>query len=314
MLLFAGMLAGCAKNYQKYEDFIAVVAAEGDTLDSIAARHLGDASLAWKLAEYNNITSVAPGQRLVVPLKPFRRGGLEAGGMQTVPVLSYHNLAETRTNLMTVPRASFEAQMKFLAENGYTVITMDQFLDFMEFQEPVPDKSVVITFDDGWRSLYTIGWPVLRKYGFPATVFVYTDLIVGSSKTLSWQELARMRDQGLDIQCHTVTHRNLGKQAKGETFKDYMASVEKEIDDSRRIIKTRLGIETDCMAYPYGATNSLVSHMLRRRGFRAGFTVERDPNPFYVNNFRINRSMIYGTWGLDKFKRQLDVFHKEWLK
>ena len=93
-------------------EFVAVVVRPGETLASLAATWLRDPSRAWEIAEYNGIAAAAPGQELVIPLRPFRRGGLTPERYQTVPVLVYHQFAEKSTNKMTVSREAFEAQMR----------------------------------------------------------------------------------------------------------------------------------------------------------------------------------------------------------
>ena len=110
---------------------------------------------------------------------------------------------------MTVSRGMFEQQMRLLKEKGYRVISIDQFFDFLEFKSTLPPKSVVITIDDGWRSAYEIAFPILQKYGYPATLFIYTDRIIDTPQTLSWGLLQEMAGYGIDIQCHTKSHRNL---------------------------------------------------------------------------------------------------------
>jgi biotin operon repressor len=214
------------KPRERMEDFgfQAIRVGQGDTLSSLAKKYLGDATMDWFIAEFNGITAITPGQELIIPLKPYDKGGLSLRGYQTVPVLSYHQFSETVTNKMTVSRSAFEEQMKFLKDDGYHVITIDDLLDFLDFKKQVPKKSVVITIDDGWRSMYDIAFPILKQYGYPATLFVYTDLITGSYKTLSWDLIQKMAESGIDIQCHTKTHRDLTKPDanKKETFKEYL--------------------------------------------------------------------------------------------
>jgi hypothetical protein len=150
-------------------DYVAVIAGGGDTPESLAAAHLGDPARAWQIREFNGIDRVRAGDGLVIPLRPFRPGGLTVRNYQTVPVISYHKIAESGADAMTVTRASFRSQMQFLKENGYHAATLDEFYDFLDFKADLPEKSVVITFDDGWRSLYEIAFPILKEYGFPAT-------------------------------------------------------------------------------------------------------------------------------------------------
>jgi peptidoglycan/xylan/chitin deacetylase (PgdA/CDA1 family) len=298
-----------------FPDFVALIAQEGDTFSSLASRYLRDGSKDWFIAEFNRLSVLSPGQELIIPLKPFERGGLTLKGYQTVPVLSYHNFSLDKSpNKMTVTQAAFEEQMKLLKEMGYRVITLDELLDFLEFKGQIPKKSVVITIDDGWRSLYEIAFPILKKYGYPATLFIYTDLITGSPKTLSWELIQEMAREGLDIQGHTKSHRNLSTIDKKETFQAYFESIERELSESSRIIKAKMGKEIKYLAYPNGETNHLVIELVRKKGYAGAFTVKRGGNPAFVHDYRINRSMIYGDLNLNQFEKNLTVFSDEALK
>jgi peptidoglycan/xylan/chitin deacetylase (PgdA/CDA1 family) len=215
---------------------------------------------------------------------------------------------------MTVTQDTFDEQMKFLKNNGYRVITMDQLFNFLEYKTQIPKKSILITIDDGWRSTHEIAMPILKKYNFPATLFIYTDLIVGSKKTLSWDLVRELENNGIDIQCHTKTHRNLSIMGKDESFREYFKSIEKELSECTEMVKKKLKKDVKYLAYPYGDTNHLVIELLKKQGYRGAFTVDRDGNPFFVHNYRINRSMIYGDYTLSQFKKNLTVFEKEDLK
>jgi len=285
----------------------------GDTLPSLAKRYLDDPDKGWVIADFNDITAVTAGQEIIIPLEPFAMANLSRQGYQTVPVLSYHNFSETKQNLMMVKKRDFERQMKFLKDNGYTVITLDDLFDFLEYRKPLPIKSVVITIDDGWQGVYDIAYPILKKYNFPATLFVYTDLINGSRKTLDWNQVAELYKNGIDIQCHTISHRNLNKIKKNESFQDYVKEIEGEISKSARIIKKKINKNVKYLAYPYGDTNNLVIAFLKQNGFRGAFTVKRDSNPFFMNHFTLNRRMIYGDFDLRDFKKNLKNYSNKAL-
>jgi len=295
-------------------NFIAVIAREGDTLSFFASKYLNDPSMDWFIAEFNDIETLTPGQTLIIPLKPYQKGGLTSKGYQTVPVLSYHHFSLDRTDKLTVTKSTFEEQMKFLKDRGYRVITLDQLFDFLEFKGQIPKKSVVINIDDGWRSTYDITFPILKKYGYPATLFVYTDLIVGSEKTLSWDLIQEMANNGMDIQCHTKTHRRLTTIDQKESFKEYFEAIEKELSACEAMIKKKLNKEVKYLAYPYGDTNPLVIELLKKHGYRGAFTIKRGGNPFFIHNYRLNRSMIYGDFDLNQFEKNLTVFTEESLK
>ncbi len=285
--------------------FAAVVVRPGETLATLAESWLGDPSRAWEIAEYNGVADAAPGQELVVPLLPFRRGGLTQERYQTVPVLSYHQFAEKSTNRMTVSRENFEAQMRLLKEKGYRVVSFGQLLDFLEFRGQLPEKAVVITIDDGWRTAYDIAFPILRKYGYPATLFVYTQLITGGANTLSWDHVREMAAEGIDVQCHTISHRNLALPLAQESADQYFTAVAREITESTRAIEQNLGKRPTILAYPYGETNGLAIALLKQQGYRAAVTVTREANPFFASNFRLGRSMIFDDFDLARFEKNL---------
>ncbi len=309
-----GEQAVSPRKAMEFPEFVAVIAQPGDTLTTLAETYLEKPDMDWLIGEFNGITSVESGQELIIPLKPFQRGGLTHRGYQTVPVLSYHKFSLNKKNRMTVTKASFEEQMKLLKDRGYRVISMDQLFDFLDFKGQIPKKSVVITIDDGWRSAYDIAFPILIKYGFPATFFVYTDLIVGSKKTLSWNLLREMAGHGIDIQCHTKTHRNLTILDEKESFREYFETIEKDLFAANNIIRKKLNKKCTYLAYPYSDTNSLIIALLKKQGYRGAFTVKRGGNPFFIHNYAINRSMIYGDYTIDQFEKNLTVFSDQALK
>jgi len=296
------------RNTRVFPGFAAVIVQPGDTLSSLAQRYLHDPSKGWIITEFNEISALRPGQTIIIPLHPYNRGGLSPRGYQTVPVLCYHKFSKSISDKMTVLKEDFEKQMRYLHDHGYHVITLDQLFDFLLFKEQIPKKSVVITIDDGWRSTYDIAYPILKRYNYPATLFVYTNLITGSSKTLSWDLVKRMYADGIDMECHTKTHRNLHWKREKESFRQYFDAVQTEIDASSRVLKQQLHKEVHYIAYPYGDTTNVVIALLKKRGFRAAFTVKRGTNPFFENRYRLYRSMIYGGYTLHDFERNLKVF------
>jgi peptidoglycan/xylan/chitin deacetylase (PgdA/CDA1 family) len=302
------------ENPAQSSDLLVIEAQEGDTFSSLSAKYLKDPSWGPLLAEYNETESLRPGQPILIPRKIDKKGGLDLRGYQTVPVLSYHHLSLTESNRMTVSQAMFEQQMRLLKEKGYHVVSMDQFFDFLEFKSTLPPKAVVITIDDGWRSAYEIAFPILKKYGYPATLFIYTDVILDNSKNLSWGMLHEMSKQGIDIQCHTKSHQNLTVQGETQSFKDYFDNLEKELSVPKDLIKKKLNREVKYLAYPYGDTSPLVIELAKKIGYRGAFTIKRGGNPFFIDNYRANRSTIYGDYTLAQFERNLITFQKEPLR
>jgi peptidoglycan/xylan/chitin deacetylase (PgdA/CDA1 family) len=203
--------------------------------------------------------------------------------------------------------------MKYLQDNGYHVIPLADFVAFMEMKRQVPEKSVVITIDDGWKSFYDYGYPVLKKFGYPSTLFVYTDFPESDAMALSWQQVKELSSNGVDIQCHTKTHRNL-KMQKGEEMAEYLKALEQEFGVCKQVMKEKVGVTPRFLAYPYGANNHLVMAMARKAGFQAAFTVQRGSNPFFYSDLLIRRSMIYGGHTEKDFENNLRVSDDRLLK
>ena len=123
-----------------------------------------------------------------------------------------------------------------------------------------------------------------------------------------------MKLQGLDIQSYTVTKRNLGKYGRGESLEAYFKSVEMEVAQSKSVLEQKLKAQIKYLAYPEGATNKLVIEVLKKQGYRGAFTLRREGNGFFVNNFRIHRSLIYGSYRMSDFQKNLSVFKNEALR
>jgi peptidoglycan/xylan/chitin deacetylase (PgdA/CDA1 family) len=296
-----------------FDDFIIVTPKTGDTFISLAAKHLKDPSKDWMIKDFNQTDKLVYGKKLVIPVKPYNLGGLKPDGYQRVPVLSYHRFSKTSASNMVVKESAFEEQMKYLKENGYRAITIDQLFNFLELKGQIPEKSILITIDDGFRSFYDIAYPILKRYGLPATVFIYTDFI-GSSSAMSWEQLKELSQNGFNVQSQSKTHRDLTKIKDDESFQKYIRAIEEEIVWPMKLIKKELNIDCKYMAYPYGGYNGLVILMLMKEGFRGAFTTKRTSNSFFTSNFEIGRSMILGKYDLEQFKKNLTVFRKEDLK
>lgn len=290
-----------------FPEFAAVIAADGDTFDGLAERYLKDPSMGWFVARFNGLSRLSPGDAVVIPFEPYYRGGIGRDSYQVVPVLCYHKFSRGAADRMTVTEAEFEAQMRFLAERGYSVVSLDRLFDFLAFSRQLPPKSVVITIDDGWRSAYEIAYPILKRYGYPATLFVYTDFIGQGRNSLTWAMIAEMEAGGIDIQCHTKSHRNLARREGKESYAEYFKAVRRELLESAQLLANRLRKEIRYLAYPFGDTNGLVVAVARKAGYRGALTVERAATPSFAPRYRVGRAIVYGGYDLRDFERNLAV-------
>jgi peptidoglycan/xylan/chitin deacetylase (PgdA/CDA1 family) len=284
--------------------FVVVVPRQGEDLASLAERYLGDRGRRFEIAEFNRIDEARAGRAIAIPVAPLNPGGVEPANVQTVPILCYHRFGP-RVNSMTLSQPSFEAQMRYLRDHGYTVVPMARLYDFLDGKVALPKKSVVITIDDGYRSTYDIAWPILKRYGYPATVYLYTDF-VGAGDALTWAQMKEMSASGLvDIQPHSKTHSNLTLKQADENEARYRERIRREIDVPIDTIRERLGEPTVSYAFPYGDVNDTVVEYLRAKNVRMGVTVTPGGNAFFAPPVMLRRTMIYGNDDLETFKAKL---------
>src|SRR6202140_4366256 len=185
-------------------------------------------------------------------------------------VLCYHRFEDNpRDSLATAP-AEFRAQMKGLKDNGIEVVSMKDFLAWRRGEKSIPPKSAVITIDDGYISGYAVAWPILKELGYPFTMFIYTNYVGAGGKSISWAQLEQMRDAGVDIESHTVSHHDLRHAPRGQ---EYNAWLHNEIYGSKDILEQKLGIKCVAFAFPYGTHNEVVRKMAMEAGYQALFTV-----------------------------------------
>jgi peptidoglycan/xylan/chitin deacetylase (PgdA/CDA1 family) len=295
------------------DEYVVYVMAGGETPESLARSFLGDAKKSWIIEDANKGVSFRRGNTVVIPLKEENKGGLTARGYQTVPVLTYHHFGGDCTSPYCMPTAVFDQQMTFLKENGYRVVTLRKLRDFVQYRHAIPKKSVVIAIDDGNRSAYEIAYPMLKKYGYTATLFIYTDFVGVSKGAITWEQLREMKAAGFEVGSHTKSHSDLTKQREGESNAAYMARVKSELLFSKRLIDEKLKQDTIYLAFPYGRYNERVLAISEQVGYKLGFSVRRGGNPFFADPLRLKRDQILKR-EMGTFAKRLKTFYEFSLK
>jgi len=300
--VFLMVIMGCAETARvmqpaegqifKSKDYIVCRLASPETPTRLAERFLGDPRKAWMVEESNPGAGFDSGQPVVIPLNRANRGGVYAGGYQTVPILTYHRFADECESPLCMPVRVFKEQIRYLRDNGYRAITPEDLLAFLEYRQPLPRKSVLITIDDGYRSVYDIAYPLLRENGFTATLFIYTELIDVAPIALTWNQLQEMKRGGFAIGSHTIYHSDLTQLKEGESRADYAARVEKELFGSKQMIDRKLGQDTWLLAYPYGNYDPKVVAVSKHAGYKLAMSVKRGGNPFFSNVLTLKRDQI----------------------
>ena len=171
----------------------------------------------------------------------------------------------------------------------------------------------MISVDDGYRSAYTTAYPILKKYGFTATLFVYIDYVGISRKAITWEQLKELKQAGFTIGSHSVAHSDLTKQLEDEDAGQYLVRLKKEIFRSKKIIDAKLGQDTIAFSYPFGRQNKKVVSMARQAGYKMAVTVNRGSNPFFMNPFLLRREQILKR-DMRYFSSRLKTFHDFPLK
>jgi len=296
------------------ENVAVYVAKRGDTFSNLARRFYSDPEKAWMIQEANELVTLKPGQVLVIPMQPLNPGGLSAEGYQVVPILTYHHFSEQCSNTLCMPVKEFARQMAYLKREGYRAVTMKEVLKFMHYQRPLPRKTVAITIDDGYRSVYDLAYPILERYNFTATLFIYTDFINKSPNALTWKQLNELIQRGFEVEAHTITHADLTRQRIGESEVEYLERIRRELQIPRTLIREHLGKEAVWLAYPYGRFNNLVISLAIEAGYRGGVTVTRGSTPFFANPFKVGRNQVMNPVKKHSFEELVKFFHRKPLK
>ncbi|MBJ7331546.1 MAG: polysaccharide deacetylase family protein [Solirubrobacteraceae bacterium] len=203
-----------------------------------------------------------------------------------VPVLMYHVIAKAKPGEtypeLWVPPARFAAQVQALADAGYHAITLHQLMEAWEKGDPVPDKPVVLTFDDGYLSQSTNAAPVLAKHGWPGVLYLTTRNI---GPTIPKSSVKKLLRSGWELGAHTATHPDLRTlDAAGR---------EREIDDVRIQLRAEFDQDVESFCYPAGKYDEAVVAAVKAAGYRSATTVapgwaEPSDNPYLLQRVRVD--------------------------
>lgn len=225
-------------------------------------------------------------------------GGLALlGGLATAPVtaasaadsaviLMYHRFGEDGFPSTNIRLAQFEAHIAELATGGYTVLPVPEIVAAIQGGTPLPDKTVGITIDDGYASVYAEAWPRLRDAGFPFTVFVATDPIEERTPGhMSWAQIRELRDAGVTIGNHTGSHLHMARAAS--------ATNEEELARAKGAFAKELGEQPDLFAFPYGEASGAAIGVVEAAGLNVAFgqhsgVVHPQSNMMYLPRFALN--------------------------
>lgn len=194
-----------------------------------------------------------------------------------VPILLYHHVSPERE--LTPVR--FEEQMRWIKEQGYKTLSMDELLSVIRGAAALPAKPLVITFDDGYLNNWLFAYPILKKYGLKAMFYVVAGRI-DTDGFMTWDQLNAMTDSGIAIGSHTMTHRNFVR-------KDPYANLEQELRDSKALIEKHIGKPCRHLAWPWGDYESQWLSGLSALGYESAATTLGGANALGSNPFELRR-------------------------
>ena len=212
-------------------------------------------------------------------------------------VLSYHDIKDVAANDFTVGRDAFKAHLGFLKREGYRTITLDSLDAWRKGRAKLPSKPVMMTFDDGNRSDYTIAFSLLKEYGFSANLFLLSDPDAYTKRRLTHQQIKEMIQAGFGIGSHGASHRSLVGLNP--------ADLKKEIHGSRRKLEADFGIRIQFFAYPFGNFDESVAEAVKSSGYQGAFTTIPGVNHRHTNPFEMRRLVVGRQFSLGLFKKAL---------
>jgi peptidoglycan/xylan/chitin deacetylase (PgdA/CDA1 family) len=185
-----------------------------------------------------------------------------------IPVLMYHAV-HPQASVITTPPEVFARQMTGIKDKGYQVISLSGLAKYLHTREGLPERAIVLTFDDGFECLYEFVFPVLVQMEFSATIFLVSNHVGGKNNwagqpsgipnlpTLTWDQIIEMRKAGFEFGAHTMNHPRLDQTS--------LIDIEREIIGSKQMIEERLGTPISSFAYPYGRITPRIKEIVRRR-------------------------------------------------
>ena len=187
---------------------------------------------------------------------------------QSAVILLYHHVAEDTPPSTSISPANFDAHLRYLRDNDFNIIPLDRMIDNLRSGQSLPDKSVVITFDDGYSSIFDEAFPMLESYGYPFTLFLSTGPIDdGLSNYMTWDQVRQMSAAGVIIANHMVDHPYMLEVRDNESDSQRIARLREELLKAEQRLEAQTGQSHRYLAYPYGEYDPTIKLLLEELDF-----------------------------------------------
>lgn len=229
---------------------------------------------------------------------------MTAASRNRVPVLMYHEIADaaaTSSPLAVAPDV-FADQLAYLRDAGFHTLTAGELAAFLaDGVGELPERPVVLTFDDGYGDFYSHGLPVIKQNGFAGTIFMTTGGIEKEgmpARMLTWRELAEVEQAGVEIGAHTCKHPQLDLLPE--------KLLHEELYVSKSLLEDHLGLPVPGLAYPFGYSNAKVRQMARELGYTYGYAVDNAFTTSAAGRFTLPRLTVQRATTMDEFRKMVN--------
>jgi peptidoglycan/xylan/chitin deacetylase (PgdA/CDA1 family) len=214
----------------------------------------------------------------------------------------YHRFGDNRYPSTNISVEDFRQHLEFLKQNDYKVLTLGKALELLE-NDSVPEKTVVLTVDDGYKSFFDNAMPLLKEFDYPATLFINTRQF-GSGDFLSVQQILQLREEGIEIGNHSHSHAhfvNLGPEARVDSFRN-------DIQISQKNFKEKLGFQPELFAFPYGEFTPGMQEILKEFGFKGATAQKSGVIASFSDRFALPRFPMAGPFvKIESFKQKAQM-------
>ena len=211
-------------------------------------------------------------------------------------VFVYHRFGENKYPSTNIKISQFKKHIEELTNNNYNVISIEQIIDAFINKKNLPKKTVGLTIDDAFKSVYKKAWPLLKESGLPFTIFVSTGHVSSRSKSyMTWEEIKELSDSGVSIGHHTVNHPHLVNKS--------IDVLEDEIENANNAFQENLGYVPDIFSYPYGEYNLQIKDFIKEKKFKAAFGQQSGIAFNEIDIFELPRFSLNEQYGsVERFK------------
>lgn len=230
-------------------------------------------------------------------------GSIVRAAEMNIPCFVYHRFGDARYPSTNIDLATFEEHLQYLKDNKIEVVTLGEAVQLIRGNKKLTKKTVVLTIDDGYESFLSNGMPLLRQYGFKATLFVNT-ATVGKSGFINWQQLRQLRKEGIEIGNHSHSHAHFVDAEPGDREEVFSS----DLEQSSQIFFRELGEKPSLFSYPYGEYTDTMVEVVKEKGFIAATAQNSGVISTFSNLYALPRFPVAGPYAkLESFKRKVSM-------